>query len=167
MDLARRIRQLRQYGWTSKYTATIAGGRNSRLDEIQAAVLRAKLPYLDTWNERRRTVGARYSELLRSSAVKIPANIGSDYVAHLFVVRSPHRDLIREALAARGIASEVHYPIPDYRQDAINLSFHLPATERCCKEVLTLPCFPEITESEIEEVAAIVTETLESAPESN
>jgi dTDP-3-amino-2,3,6-trideoxy-4-keto-D-glucose/dTDP-3-amino-3,4,6-trideoxy-alpha-D-glucose/dTDP-2,6-dideoxy-D-kanosamine transaminase len=157
MDLAHRIRQLRQYGWTSKYSATLPGGRNSRLDELQAAVLRVKLPHLDKWNQRRRAIAASYSQLL-----KLPVMAGPDYVAHLYVIRSPVRDSLRTALASRGIACEIHYPIPDYRQEAVRLSFDLPVTESCCREVLTLPCFPEMTDAEVAQVAETVTSAAES-----
>jgi dTDP-4-amino-4,6-dideoxygalactose transaminase len=140
--LAAKIRSLRQYGWTSKYRSTIAGGRNSRLDELQAAILRTKLPHLDGWNERRREIARQYGA----------ARVDSSYVVHLYVVRTPSRDQLRQTLAAAGIATDVHYPIPDYRQESVSLPLNLPVTEKCCSEVLTLPCFPEMTGNEIEDV---------------
>ena len=152
--LAARLRALRQYGWTSKYTATRAGGRNSRLDEIQAAVLLAKLPHLDEWSERRRAISKGYDLVDRPS-------VESD-VVHLFVLRSKNREALRQTLRARGIGAEIHYPIPDYRQGAVALPDHppLPETERHCAEVLTLPCFPEMTDEEVEETRRAVVESL-------
>ena len=150
--LAAKVRALRQYGWTARYRSTLAGGRNSRLDEIQAAVLRAKLPHLDGWNARRREIARLYGEAHAAAE--------ADYVAHLYVIRSPHRERIRSALAAAGIGTDVHYPIPDHQQESMRgIAFRptpLPVTESCAGEVLTLPCFPEMTDGEVAEVAAAI-----------
>ena len=160
--LARKVRALRQYGWTGKYRSTVAGGRNSRLDEIQAAVLRTKLPHLDGWNARRREIARLYRRALAGSGVALPL-MGDDYVAHLYVIRSPHRERIRGALAAAGIGTDVHYPVPDHQQESVRqIAFRrtrLPVTEACAAEVLTLPCFPEMTDEE----AAAVAEQVEQA----
>ena len=109
-NLSDQMRALRQYGWKTKYISEVPGGRNSRMDAIQAAILRVKLPYLDQWNQRRREIAARYDVAFG----KRPC-LGEDYVAHLYVLRSrrPHRDRLRELLAAKGIATDVHYPVPD------------------------------------------------------
>lgn len=151
-DLARKVRQLRQYGWTSRYHAGLAGGRNSRLDELQAALLRVKLPHLDRWNARRRQIAALYSTGLRHPAIRPPRVAGGD-VVHLYVVRAPDRDALRAFLADAGVPTDVHFPLPDYRQPALAPSLprvlDLEATERACGEVLTLPCFPELTDAEI------------------
>jgi len=158
--LAARIRELRQYGWRRKYECVVEGGRNSRLDEMQAAVLCAKLPHLDGWNARRREIAALYSEFLRESVVQLPAASGDHDVAHLYVIRTPVRDGVRSALAAHGVAAEIHYPIPDHRQlSAAGQPWsrvELPQTERCCQEVLTLPCFPEMSDEETARVAEAV-----------
>jgi len=159
--LARRIRSLGQYGWTSKYRSTLAGGRNSRMDEIQAAALRAKLPWLDRWNARRREIAAQYSATLADSPVTLPPPAdGPDDVAHLYVIRSPHRDRIRESLCVQGIGTDIHYPVPDHLQESMRgVPFHptaLPVTERSAREILTLPCFPELTSAEVDEVARAV-----------
>jgi len=150
--LGARVRALRQYGWTARYRSTLAGGRNSRLDEMQAAVLRAKLPYLDGWNARRREIAQRYGEALAGTDLALPAG-GSDYVAHLYVVRSRQRERMRAALAATGIGTDVHYPVPDHQQESMRgIGFRptpLPVTESCAGEVLTLPCFPEMTDGEV------------------
>lgn len=157
-ELAATVRQLRQYGWTSKYCSDMPGGRNSRLDEIQAAILRAKLPHLDNWNRRRREIARRYSEAFTGMPITAPAAAidNSSYVAHLYVIRSLFRDELRRKLADSGIATDVHYPIPDYRQQSvaprIATPSSCPVTEECCRTVLTLPCFPEMTEQEVEQV---------------
>jgi dTDP-3-amino-2,3,6-trideoxy-4-keto-D-glucose/dTDP-3-amino-3,4,6-trideoxy-alpha-D-glucose/dTDP-2,6-dideoxy-D-kanosamine transaminase len=158
--LAERLRALRQYGWTPKYQCATEHGRNSRLDEIQAAILSVKLKYLDSWNCRRRTIGALYSELLAGADVRVPPPPDESDAAHLFVVRAPERDRIRTALAGQGIGAEVHYPIPDHRQmcdtNAPWSACDLPVTETCCREVLTLPCFPEMRDEEVAWVAEAV-----------
>lgn len=157
--LASRLSSLRQYGWTSKYKVEMGLGRNSRLDEIQAAVLRLKLPHLDRWNERRREIARRYGENISHPRVRCPASDGAEYVAHLYVVETPDPSGLRAHLAAAGIASDVHYPIPDHRQPALaGLRDwpHLPVTERLAARVLTLPCFPEMTDEELDRVTARV-----------
>ena len=151
------LRELRQYGWQTKYHAVRPYGRNSRMDEIQAAVLRIKLPHLDRWNDRRRAIVRRYRDAAKQ-AIAFPDADGADYVAHLCVIRSPQRDLLRQWLAADGIASEIHYPIPDHRQPALShvlpADLSLPVSEQVANEILTLPCFPELSEAEIDHICA-------------
>jgi aminotransferase EvaB len=154
--LAERIRALRQYGWTAKYQRTSERGRNSRRDEMQAAVLSVTLPLLDAWNVRRRRIAALYSELLADSGVQLPPAANSSDVAHLYVIRTPYRNRIRTALASQGIATDVHYPIPDHRQAAAPADVALPVTEQCCREILTLPCFPEMRDDEVVSVSKAV-----------
>ena len=155
--IARRLRQLRQYGWATKYVAEVAGGRNSRLDELQAAVLAMKLPHLDRWNRRRREIAEAYSRGITHPGIWTAICSGEDYVAHLYVVRARNRDALRAHLQARGVTTDVHYPVPDHAQ----LPFVRPGgdagleeTERAAAEVLTLPCFPEITAEEVDRVVA-------------
>jgi dTDP-4-amino-4,6-dideoxygalactose transaminase len=154
-DLAEKVRRLRQYGWNDKYHADLAGGRNSRLDEIQAAVLRVMLPLLDQWNNRRREIAARYTEKIAHPAIIAPAIHSEEYVAHLYVIRTARRDSLKQHLAEAGIPSDIHYPVPDYAQASCR---HLlegadkPATSRACGEVLTLPCFPEMSDNEADMV---------------
>ena len=152
--LAGRLRELRQYGWDEKYRVSRTGGRNSRLDELQAALLLAKLPHLDRWNDDRRAIARRYSSEIRHSRIECPQDFGADNVAHLFVVRCEDRDGLRRHLEAHEVSSDIHYPIPDHRQAAY-LDFGsdaLPETERLAKEILTIPCFPEMEEEEISRV---------------
>jgi dTDP-4-amino-4,6-dideoxygalactose transaminase len=155
--IANRVRSLRQYGWDEKYRIAQRHGRNSRLDEIQAAVLRAKLPYLDDWNLRRRDIARRYTNEILHPRVKCPTAFGDDHVAHLYVIRCENRAGLRRHLESEGIVTEIHYPIPDHHQPAFNFhSTRLPVTERLADEVLTLPCFPEMTEDEIIRVIGAV-----------
>lgn len=156
--LGRQLRSLRQYGWSEKYRVEISGARNSRLDELQAAFLNEFLPGLDALNARRRSIAAGYAALLRQPAVELP-QWQPDSVVHLYVVRTPHRAALRAHLSAAGIGSDVHYPIPDHRQPAYGEAFahvHLPATERLATEVLTLPCYPEMTDADVARVADAV-----------
>jgi dTDP-4-amino-4,6-dideoxygalactose transaminase len=150
-----RVRQLRQYGWVGKYTNALPGGRNSRLDEIQAAMLSVMLPLLDGWNARRREIGLRYAAEIRSEAIELPPRSGDDDVRHLFVVRSDRRQALRDHLAAAGIQTDIHYPVPDHRQPCHDGRYRdvvLPVTEHDAERVLTLPCFPEMTDDEVSAV---------------
>jgi dTDP-4-amino-4,6-dideoxygalactose transaminase len=154
-ELARRVRQLRQYGWSEKYRAVVPGGRNTRLDELQAAFLAVKLPHLEGWNLRRVAIAQRYSAEIRHPLVTVPAIEPGRHVAHLYVVRTPRRVALREHLARHGVAADVHYPVPDHRQSALSPRYRdlvLPNTETLAEEVLTLPCFPEMTDGEVLQV---------------
>lgn len=155
-DIAGKARELRQYGWSAKYVATRPGGRNSRMDELQASVLNVLLPRLDGWNEQRRRIVARYSEELRHDRLVVPRRGSLGDVGHLFVVRARERDGLRGHLTDNGIGSEVHYPVPDHRQPAVRAvtgsPVSLPLTEAACDEVVSLPCFPEMTDAEIQRV---------------
>ncbi len=158
-ELAGRIRQLRQYGWKSKYNATLEHGRNSRLDEVQAALLMEKLPRLDGWNDRRREVARQYASAIIHPEVLHPAILDERYVAHLYVIRTRHRESLQRHLGVCGIPCDIHYPIPDYRQPSLIRHFRgfsLPKTEAACAEVLTLPCFPEMTNEEVGQVVDAV-----------
>ena len=155
-DLAAQVRRLRQYGWSSKYTVEMTGARNSRLDELQAALLSVKLPHLDSWNRKRRDIAARYSARLRHPQVQLPVIDGKQHVAHLYVIRCASRDALKAHLHQHGIASDIHYPILDYQQPAIAQRYagvSLPASERCASEILTLPCYPELTMEEVDTIA--------------
>lgn len=149
---AESLRKLRQYGWTSKYRNELRGGRNSRLDEIQAAFLRVMLPLLDGWNQRRREIANRYSREIQHHNIVVPPPSGEDFVAHLYVVRTDHQQSLQDHLAGSGVGSEIHYPVPDYRQPLFGGLFanvELPITENSCETVVTLPCFPELTDDEV------------------
>jgi dTDP-3-amino-2,3,6-trideoxy-4-keto-D-glucose/dTDP-3-amino-3,4,6-trideoxy-alpha-D-glucose/dTDP-2,6-dideoxy-D-kanosamine transaminase len=153
-NLVARARSLRQYGWSAKYCVDHPGGRNSRLDELQAAFLRVKLPRLAAWNADRVLIARRYCEGLDGLGLVLPRWRDGEYVAHLFVVRSHDRDAVRARLSMQGIGTDVHYPIADYRQPVRAAFSHsdLPATEAACNEVLTLPCYPGLTTGEVQRV---------------
>lgn len=158
---ASRVRELRQYGWKVKYRSSVKFGRNSRLDELQAALLRIKLPHLDSWNTKRRKIAALYGKAIHNDRVVLPPASGSEFVAHLYVIRSSERDSLVRHLKARDIPYDIHYPVPDYLQpmfESLYASPKLPVTERVCGEVLTLPCFPEMTDTEVNWVADGVNE---------
>lgn len=157
--LAARLRELRQYGWDGKYRVARPGGRNSRLDEMQAALLRIKLPHLDRWNEERRSLARRYAREMQNPRVRCPTDFGPDNVAHLFVVRCEDRDGFRRHLDGSGVSSDIHYPIPDHRQpgySGVLAAGHLPQTERLAGEIVTVPCFAELEEDEVRQVIAAV-----------
>jgi dTDP-4-amino-4,6-dideoxygalactose transaminase len=153
--LAARVRALRQYGWSAKYRVDFDHGRNSRLDELQAAILSAKLPGLDQDNQRRRAIVAAYDGAIRNPQLRpLTGRGGSDDVGHLYVLRCPRRDALRAHLAALGIDSDVHYPRPDHLQPAWRQPQPpaLPATEAAAAEVLSLPCHPALTNEEVARV---------------
>lgn len=152
-DLARRMRQ---YGWASKYHIEFDHGRNSRLDEMQAAILRVKLPLLDAANERRREIHAAY-ETAASGAVRMVGRSSESFIAHLAALTVDDRDSARAQLRAAGISTDVHYPVPDHQQAFPTPSsspVDLPITERAAGTVLSVPMFPELTDGEVERVAA-------------
>ena len=156
VELAARVRSLRQYGWTTKYVVADSGARNSRLDEMQAALLSVKLPLLDGWNEKRRNIAQRYAEKIQHAAVRVPSAKGVDYVAHLYVIRCTQRDTLKKYLQENGIASDIHYPILDTQQPVTAgqyASVALPVSEKIRHEILTLPCYPELTLEEVDAVA--------------
>lgn len=159
--IANKVRTLRQYGWSTKYHVDSACGRNSRLDEMQAAILRDKLPFLDGWNAERRQIATRYNKALAGLPLTLPHSIGEDYVAHLYVIRVETRDAFRQHMMAKGVATDIHYPVPDHRQRAYPHAAtigELINTETACDTVVTLPCFPGLTDSEV----AVVIEAVQS-----
>ncbi len=159
------VRQLRQYGWSGKYDVAIPHGRNSRLDEMQAAILRNKLPLLDEWNSQRRSIAARYNEAFTGLPLLLPPSLDPDFVAHLYVVRTDRRDELRAHLKAKGVASDVHYPIPDHLQSAYSSQPHMPLsnTESACRSVLTLPCFPGLADHHVATVIEAVRSFFDSS----
>lgn len=159
-ELAGRLRLLRQYGWENRYTSAIAGW-NSRLDELQAAILRVKLRYLDEENAARRRAAALYGELLAGTAARLPAERdGAEHVYHLYVVRHQARDALLEHLERSGVGALVHYPVPVHRQPAYSGRLagadSLPRTEAAAREVISLPLYPQLGEADISRVADAV-----------
>ncbi len=157
-ELAERLRMLRNGGQKTRYDHQLLG-LNSRLDELQAAILRVKLRYLEAWNSRRRSLAALYADLLGDAEVEPPAEMpGVQHVYHLYVVRSEQREALQGHLADRGVQTAVHYPIPIHLQAAYGwLSLGVgsfPVAERCAREVLSLPIYPELTDAHVRQVAA-------------
>jgi dTDP-4-amino-4,6-dideoxygalactose transaminase len=155
--VAERLRLLRNYGEVQKYRSEIVG-YNRRLDTLQAAMLRVKLPYLDQWNEARRAHAARYDALLSELPLSRPSmRAGVEHVWHLYVVRVSDRDAVREQLGARGIDSGIHYPVPIHLQPAYHdLGYgpgDFPVAERYAGEILSLPMYPELPDDAIVRVA--------------
>jgi dTDP-4-amino-4,6-dideoxygalactose transaminase len=154
--VAERVRLLRNYGSNTKYVHQIQG-ENSRLDAIQAAVLRVKLRHLSDWNERRRLIASTYSSSIDHSRVILPLQSDADDLAwHLYVIRTRRRDELRQELAAAGVSTQVHYPIPPHRQVAYRLSVELPIADKLASEVLSLPIGPHMTLTDATYVAARV-----------
>lgn len=161
-DLADRIRVLRNYGSRVKYINELQGV-NSRLDPIQAAVLRAKLPHLDAWTAHRSAIAAAYAEGLRDSGLILPqVPDWADPAWHLYVVRSPDRDGLQRRLTAAGIGTLIHYPIPPHMQAAyadLGLSPEaLPLARQLAAEVLSLPMGPQLAVEAVAEVARAIEE---------
>src|SRR5688572_11957710 len=153
------LRMLRHHGSRQTYLHERVGW-NSRLDEIQAAVLRVKLKHLARFNDARRAVARRYREKLAGANVTLPAEHGrGTHVYHQFTIRSERRDAIREALTKEGIASSVFYPLPLHRQpayEALGKRVSLPTAEMLARTVLSLPIHPLLDEASIERIAACV-----------
>jgi dTDP-4-amino-4,6-dideoxygalactose transaminase len=157
--LAERVRVLRDHGSNVRYEHDVVG-RNARMDEMQAAILGVKLRYLDGWNERRRANAAKLSAALDGAALVIPKRGGADVyeVFHLYVVRHPERDRLRAFLGERGVQTGIHYPRPIHLQKAYaSLGYEpgaFPVAERLSETVLSLPMYAELTEEQIERIAA-------------
>lgn len=149
------LRFMRQYGWRERYTVEVPNGRNSRLDELQAAVLLAKLPRLDELNERRRKVVNAYRQAV-GPGVSVVHEPGADYVAHLCIVRAADHKALQGSLEVRNVATAVHYPVLDSDQPIMagiaHMTHDLRHSRMAVREILTIPCHPLMTGSEIERV---------------
>jgi len=161
-EIAERLRLLRNYGQTRRYYHATKGF-NSRLDELQAALLRVKLHYLENWNTHRRELAKRYNALLQGLPVTLPQEAAwGRHVFHLYVLRVPERDRLCSFLAERGIQTIIHYPVPVHLQEAYRdlniLPGALPEAEKAAREIVSLPFYPEIREDEIDLVAATIRE---------
>jgi dTDP-4-amino-4,6-dideoxygalactose transaminase len=159
-ELYRRARMIRDHGSERRYYHDLIG-MNARLDEIQAVVLRAKLPHLDEWNELRRSHAALYNQLLKDTPVITPVECpGNLPVYHLYVIRVPKRDELQAWLKSQGIFTGIHYPVPNHLQPALHsLSYKMgdfPVTERVVGEILSLPMYAELTDEAIRTVSEAV-----------
>jgi len=155
-----KLKLLRNYGQSDRYHAKIIG-RNTRLDEMQAAILRAKLKHLEEFNNLRRSNALTYTSLL-GGIVKTPREISSKHVYHLYVIRTEKRDELAEYLKSKGIGTMIHYPIPIHMQKAFcYLGYNkgdFPNSEKFAEEILSLPMFPGLKESQIAEVSKAIKE---------
>ena len=158
-ELAERARLLRDYGQIERYRHKFKGV-NSRLDEIQAAILRVKLKFLDGWNKKRREIAKIYEKNINSDLIVKPKDQESRaHVYHLYVIACEYRDKLKEYLSYSGIQSLIHYPVPAYLQDAYReyqKRETLPITEKCAKEVLSLPLYPEMKDEEVRYVCETI-----------
>ncbi len=169
--LAAQLRRLRQYGWDQKYIISTHGGRNSRLDELQAALLRVKLPHLPHWNATRRQLAAQYQAGLADTPLSLPLDeAGHSYHLYVVVAQShSEREQLREYLRQHGIGCDVHYPVPAHLQPAYSAGHKatqpwlrpqgagsLPHTEQLAQRILSLPLYPELTPAELDRVIAAV-----------
>jgi len=165
--LARSLRMLRNYGEEERYHHT-SPGVNSRLDAVQAAILRIKLRHLDAWNAARRERAGEYLALLKYAPVRLPFEAAwGRHVFHLFVIRSKRRDDLQAFLKARDVATLLHYPVPIHLQGAYaELGYRrgdFPEAEKACDEVLSLPMYPELPPEHVEQVAQAVVDFHETA----
>ena len=158
--LVDRVRLVRQYGWRTRYISDVHG-RNSRLDEVQAAILRVQLQRLDAGNRHRRELAAEYSRCLAGANLRLPIAKGDRaHVWHQYAVRSPQRDALRAALEKDGVHCGVLYPVPLHRQPAYAQQVSLPETERACAEVLSLPLHLGIRRDDVRRIAEAVRKAL-------
>jgi len=154
--LADRVRLFQQYGWRERYISDTPGG-NSRLDELQAAVLRVKLRYLNAENERRQNLAQTYNTQLAETALSLPeVRLGATHVYHQYVIRLSHREALRTSLRQEAIGTLIHYPAPVHLQPAyhnrVPLVAPLPRTEEIVRQVLSLPMFPQLRDEQVQRV---------------
>ena len=163
--VANRARSLRQYGWREDRVSELAG-INSRLDEMQAAILRLRLRYLDEGNRRRLGIATAYDQGLRKTGLSLPqVRPGCTHVYHQYVIRHPDRDALKARLASVGVGTSVHYPLPVHAHPAYLgrcriAPSGLPATEAAAREVLSLPMYPELSDAGVAEVIDAVCRSL-------
>lgn len=153
-DIADKAEKLRNYGQVKRYYHEIKG-INSRLDEIQAAVLLSKLPFLDGWNKKRKEIADFYSQAWRDQGIHIPLpKPHNRHVFHLYVIRTQNREKVQSLYEASGIQTMIHYPVPVHLQkshsECLDQGKALPVTERLANEILSIPIYPELTDSQIE-----------------
>jgi dTDP-4-amino-4,6-dideoxygalactose transaminase len=160
-QIAENLNLLRQYGWRERYVSEVAGW-NTRLDELQAAILRVKLRYLDEDNAKRRALAAIYDEQL-AGVVTLPIELeNTRHVYHLYVIRYAQRDALMAFLRERGIGTAIHYPVPIHLQPAyrgrLGDAGSLPETEKAAREIVSLPMYPELSAEEVQTVAQAIRE---------
>jgi hypothetical protein len=163
LERIKRVRMLREYGWERRYVSDLPGV-NSRLDEIQAAILRVRLPYLDAGNRRRAAIAAAYNSGLAGTGLVLPIKCaGATHVYHQYVVRHPDRDRLQARLKERGIGTNIHYPVPVHRQPAYAERCDidpggLDKTDAVASQILSLPMYPELGDA----MVATIVDTVRS-----
>ncbi|MBW4590066.1 MAG: DegT/DnrJ/EryC1/StrS family aminotransferase [Aetokthonos hydrillicola CCALA 1050] len=162
VSLAQKVRSLREYGWQERYISSIPG-MNTRLDELQASILRVKLRYLDHENSERQQLARRYNQLLSTTSLVLPyKHDNADHVYHQYVVRSQKRDELRAYLKEHGISTLIHYPVPIHLQPAYQNRIFIPQqklknTERVSQEIFSLPMHPHLTIEQVQQVSEMIT----------
>jgi dTDP-4-amino-4,6-dideoxygalactose transaminase len=160
-EIAQRCRMIRDHGSSAKYYHSMMGF-NGRLDELQAAVLKVKLQYLDEWTEKRRDIARAYASGLDSSVMLPHEMPWAKHVYHLFVIRTPERDQLKDWLESKGISAGLHYPVPVHLQEAWRevggVDCSLPVTEKVVGEILSLPIYPELSIEEVNDICDSVRE---------
>lgn len=165
VDLANRVRMLRMYGTKGSYVAKIEGGINSRLDELQAAILQVKLKYVNRWIKERQRLAKQYDQGLKNSPLSLPSpplplSLSPAHVFHLYVIRHRERDRIQKYLTKHGIGTAIHYPVPIHLMPAYKRLGYtkgdFPVAEAACKTVLSLPLYPGLTQVDQDRVIAVL-----------
>jgi len=152
------LKKMRNYGKSEKYNHDFVGV-NSRLDEIQAAILRSKLLHLDEWNEKRRKTAKLYTKFLNETSLTIP--IEKEYAKHVYhhyVIKHKQRNKLQQYLFEKGIRTLIHYPIPVHTQNAYMMPNKLPVTEKSCSEILSLPMHQWLSENEVKTISGCITD---------
>lgn len=167
-EVAQQVQRLRQYGWERKYFSTTPHGINSRLDELQAAILDVKLSHLDASTQRRDEIARHYNAQFADLPVVLPPNPSHDCaVHHLYVIEVAHRDQFMAGLRDAGIGCDIHYPLPTHLQPIYTQyapAWTLPVTERLAQRVVSLPNFPELTDAEVTQVVRAVRQVVATLP---
>lgn len=159
LTYAENVRKRRQYGWSKKYHVELYGGGNSRLDELQAAVLLTFLPHLDEMNAARRNIAKIYSARISNPRIRTLKTLDDSYVGHLYVICCEQRDELAAYLNENGVVVDIHYPVPDHRQALWKGKYQyleLSNTEKLSREVLSLPCYPELPDSQVFKVVELI-----------
>jgi dTDP-4-amino-4,6-dideoxygalactose transaminase len=167
-DIASKVQRLRQYGWERKYYSTEQHGLNSRLDELQAVILDVKLSHLDVATDRRNQIAREYNSQFADLPIQLPLIPDTNRVVHhLYVIQTPHRDVLLAQLKAHGIGCDIHYPLPTHKQPIYTQYtpvWALPVTNCLANQALSLPNFPELTDAEVAQVVQVVRQAVRALP---
>ncbi|WP_159784597.1 DegT/DnrJ/EryC1/StrS family aminotransferase [Sodalinema gerasimenkoae] len=167
-QLIQKLHSLRQYGWGERYISDIPG-MNARLDPLQAAILRVKLQHLDADNQRRQDIAQQYNHTLSHLPLQLPQTASNaSHVYHQYVIRTPERDSLRTFLKERQIGTLIHYPLPVHQQPAyqgrVTLEgASLPQTEQICREIVSLPMYPQLTDLEVQRISDTIIDWTQQA----